>query len=54
MTFNQPVKELNLLYAISKLVEKWDTSLEAILEGTVSLIPSAWQYPKITSAQIIP
>lgn len=46
------VKELNCLYGISALVEKEGTSLEEILEGTVNLIPPAWQYPKITCARI--
>ena len=50
--FGERVKELNCLYGISSLVEKEGTSLEEILEGTVNLIPPAWQYPKITCARI--
>ncbi len=46
------IKELNCLYAMSKLVEKPDTSLDEIIQGTVDLIPPAWQYPEITCAQI--
>ncbi len=46
-------KELNCLYAISSLVEKRDISLEEILQGTVQLIPPAWQYPEITCARIM-
>lgn len=46
------VKELNLLYNVSELAEKWDTSLETMLEGIVDLIPPAWQYPEITCAGI--
>ena len=46
------VKELNCLYGISNLVEKPGISLEEILQGTVDLIPTAWQYPEITGAQI--
>ena len=47
------VKELNCLWEISNLVERPDISLEAIIKGTVNLLPSAWQYPQITCAKII-
>lgn len=47
------VKELNCLWEISNLVEKPDISLEAIIKGTVNLLPSTWQYPEITCARII-
>jgi PAS domain S-box-containing protein len=47
------VKELNCLYAISKLVEQADLSLPEILQETVALIPPAWQYPQNTCARII-
>jgi len=46
------VKELNCLYAISKLVEREGSTLEDILQDTVNLIPPAWQYPEITCARI--
>jgi putative nucleotidyltransferase with HDIG domain len=47
------VKELNCLWEISNLIEKPDISLEAIIKGTVNLLPSTWQYPQITCARII-
>jgi PAS domain S-box-containing protein len=47
------VKELNCLYGITALVEKPDTSLEEILQGTAELIPPSWQYPDITGARVI-
>jgi diguanylate cyclase (GGDEF)-like protein/PAS domain S-box-containing protein len=46
-------KELNCLYGISNLVQRPDISLEEILQGTVNLIPPAWQYPEITCARIV-
>ncbi len=46
------VKELNCLYSISNLVERQGASLEEILQGTVDLIPHAWQYPEITCSRI--
>ena len=50
---NERVKELNCLWGISNLIEKPCISLEAIIPGTVNLLPSAWQYPEITCARII-
>lgn len=50
---SERVKELNCLYGISNLLEKEDISLEEILEGTVNLIPSSWQYPEITCSRVI-
>ena len=47
------VKELNCLYAISRFMEKRDTTLDTILQGIADLIPSAWQHPEITCARII-
>jgi len=44
------VKELNCLYSITELIEKYDI-LEEVLQGAVELIPSGWQYPEITCAR---
>lgn len=49
----QRVKELNCLYGISDLVEKPDISLDEIFQGVVDLIPSSWQYPKISYSRVI-
>lgn len=46
------VKEINCLYSISKLTETLKPSLEEIFQGTVDLIPPAWQYPEITCARL--
>ena len=51
--FVERFKELNCLYAISKLVEWPDISFEEILQGIVELIPPAWQYSEVTCARII-
>ncbi len=47
------VKELNCLYGLAQLVEIADVSVSGILQGTVELIPPAWQYPDITCARIV-
>ncbi|HDZ19090.1 MAG TPA: PAS domain-containing sensor histidine kinase [archaeon] len=47
------VKELNCLYEISKLVENPVISIGNIINGTLNLIPPAWQFPSVTCARII-
>jgi len=47
------LKELNCLYGISALIEKPSISLEETLQGTVDLLPPAWQYPEIACARTI-
>ncbi|MBD3426794.1 MAG: PAS domain S-box protein [Candidatus Omnitrophica bacterium] len=46
------VKELKLLYEISRLVERPDASLDEIFRELTGSIPSAWQYPDITCCRI--
>lgn len=46
------VKELNCLYSISNILEKYGLDLEEILLRTVEIIPDAWQYPEITCCRI--
>jgi signal transduction histidine kinase len=46
------VKELNCLYSISSIVEKYGFDLDMILERTAEIIPVAWQYPEITCCRI--
>ncbi|MBC8359338.1 MAG: PAS domain S-box protein [Desulfobacteraceae bacterium] len=50
---SERVKELNCLYAISRLGLRRRLTLEQILQGIVDLIPHAWQYPEITCARMI-
>jgi len=47
------IKELTCLYGIAKLVEKSALSLTQVLHGIVELLPPAWLYPEIASAQIV-
>jgi PAS domain S-box-containing protein len=47
------IKELDCLYGISRLIERAGLSLPEILQGTVALIPPAWQYPDIACARIV-
>ena len=47
------IKELNCLFSIAELIETPSISLKEIIQGTVDLIPAAWQYPDITCSRII-
>ena len=47
------VKELDCLYGISKILEKSNFSYDKTIQEIVDLIPTSWQYPDITCAQII-
>jgi PAS domain S-box-containing protein len=49
----QRLKELHCLYNISNLIQRPGISLEEILQKSVVLIPSAWQYSKVACARII-
>jgi PAS domain S-box-containing protein len=47
------IKELNCLYNHARLVDEPGLSLEALCQGTVDLMPDAWQYPEITCASLM-
>jgi signal transduction histidine kinase/ActR/RegA family two-component response regulator len=47
------VRELNCLFAMADLLNRPGTSLEDVLQGTVDLVPSGWQYPQITCARVL-
>jgi len=47
------VKELNCLYGISELIEKYGNDTQRILDELVYFIPEAWQYPNIACARIV-
>ncbi len=47
------VKELTCFYAIAKLSEKPELSIDDTLMKIVKILPPAWQYPEITSARFI-
>ena len=47
------VKELDCLYGVSSLIGKAGGDLDALLRGTVDLLPPAWQWPDACCARII-
>jgi len=46
------VKELRCLYGINEITEKPGVTLDEIMQGVLTLIPPAWQYPEVTCARI--
>ncbi len=46
------IKELECLYAISRLREQHIQSAEKFLQGVVDFLPRAWQYPEYACARI--
>ena len=46
------IKEHDCRNKISKLIETPGVTLKEIYQGTVNLIPPAWQYPSITTARL--
>ena len=46
------IKELNTLFMISELVQEEDISIKGLLQETVDIIPTGWQYPDKTCARI--
>jgi two-component system nitrate/nitrite sensor histidine kinase NarX len=46
-------KELKCLYSLAALVEEPGITLEGILQGTVDLLPPAWQSPGLARARLV-
>jgi DNA-binding CsgD family transcriptional regulator len=47
------IKELNCLYGVSQLAERYLYSLDDLLQELVNFLPHSWQYPDITCARIL-
>ena len=53
LLLRERVKELSCLYNLAQIIEQNGDSLGGILQDTVELLPSSWQYPDVTCARII-
>ncbi len=53
IAIRERVKELTCLYGIAKLVQRPNITLDIILQEAVNLLPPAWLFPEIASAQIV-
>jgi DNA-binding CsgD family transcriptional regulator len=47
------IKELNCLYGVSQLAERYLYSMDDLLQELVNFLPHSWQYPAITRARIL-
>lgn len=47
------IKELNCLYGIAQLAERYSESMDELLNHLVEFLPLSWQYPDITCARIV-
>ncbi|HEX9896377.1 MAG TPA: helix-turn-helix transcriptional regulator [Dehalococcoidales bacterium] len=53
IALRERIKELNCLYGISQLAERYLYSLDSLLNELVNFLPYSWQYPEITCARIL-
>ncbi len=53
IALRERIKELNCLYGISLLSERYSDSIDDLLRNLVNILPPSWQYPKITCARIM-
>jgi DNA-binding CsgD family transcriptional regulator len=47
------IKELNCMYAMAILAERYSDSIEDFLRNLVKILPPSWQYPPIACARIL-
>lgn len=52
IALRERIKELNCLYGIARLAERYYDSIEDFLKYLVDFLPHSWQYPEITCVRI--
>ena len=53
IALRERIKELNCLYGISQLAERYLHSLDGLLQELVDFLPYSWQYPEVTCARVL-
>lgn len=53
IALRERIKELNCLYGISQLAERYLYSLDDLLRELVNFLPYSWQYPETACARIV-
>lgn len=53
IALRERIKELNCLYSIARLAERYSDSMEDFLKCLVDIIPLSWQYPETACARIV-
>jgi DNA-binding CsgD family transcriptional regulator len=52
IALRERIKELNCLYGISQLAEKYSDSIDNLLKELVNFLPYSWQYPEYACSKI--
>jgi len=47
------IKELNCMYGMALLADRYSDSIEDFLRNLVNILPPSWQYPEITCSRIL-
>ncbi len=53
IALRERIKELNCLYGMSQLADRYSDSIDDFLQKLVNFLPLSWQYPEITCARIL-
>src|SRR4030042_726192 len=53
VALRERIKELNCLYKISLLADRYSDSIDDLLQNLVDILPPSWQYPEIACARIV-
>jgi DNA-binding CsgD family transcriptional regulator/putative transposon-encoded protein len=53
LALRERIKELNCLYGIARLAERYYDSMDDFLKCLVDFLPLSWQYPEITCSRIV-
>lgn len=53
LALRERIKELNCLYGIARLAERYYDSMDDFLKYLVDFLPPSWQYPDITCSRIV-
>ena len=52
IALRERIKELNCLYSIARLAERYCDSMEDFLKCLADILPLSWQYPEMACARI--
>ena len=53
IALRERIKELNCLYSIARLAERYRDSMEDFLKCLADILPLSWQYPEMACARIV-
>ena len=53
IALRERIKELNCLYSIARLAERYCDSMEDFLKCLADILPLSWQYPEMACARIV-